>query len=134
MWTLGVPPLELVIRAALIYVVFFGALRLFGKREIGQFTLFDLALVLIAANALQPAITGPALRLARDARRSLRWRSSRTRSGRASVVSSPALYVVLIAAVLIAVPCDVAILGMALIATDTGCNRGHPGQRRLLVG
>jgi uncharacterized membrane protein YcaP (DUF421 family) len=55
----GVPPLELVIRAALIYVVFFGALRLFGKREIGQFTLFDLALVLIAANALQPAITGP---------------------------------------------------------------------------
>lgn len=59
MWTLGTPPLELVVRAALIYVVFFGALRLFGKREIGQFTIFDLALVLIAANALQPAITGP---------------------------------------------------------------------------
>jgi uncharacterized membrane protein YcaP (DUF421 family) len=59
MWTLGSPPLELVIRAALIYLVFFGALRLFGKREIGQFTLFDLALVLLAANALQPAITGP---------------------------------------------------------------------------
>jgi Predicted membrane protein len=59
MWTLGTPPLELVIRAALIYLVFFGALRLFGKREIGQFTLFDLALVLLAANALQPAITGP---------------------------------------------------------------------------
>ena len=59
MWTLGTPLLELVIRAALIYVVFFGALRLFGKREIGQFTIFDLALVLLAANALQPAITGP---------------------------------------------------------------------------
>jgi uncharacterized membrane protein YcaP (DUF421 family) len=59
MWTLGTPPLELVVRAALIYLVFFGALRLFGKREIGQFTIFDLALVLIAANALQPAITGP---------------------------------------------------------------------------
>jgi uncharacterized membrane protein YcaP (DUF421 family) len=59
MWTLGTPPLELVVRAALIYIVFFGALRLFGKREIGQFTIFDLALVLIAANALQPAITGP---------------------------------------------------------------------------
>ncbi len=59
MWTLGTPPLELVLRAAIIYVVFFGALRLFGKREIGQFTLFDLALVLLAANALQPAITGP---------------------------------------------------------------------------
>ncbi len=59
MWTLGTPALELVTRAVIIYVVFFGALRLFGKREIGQFTLFDLALVLLAANALQPAITGP---------------------------------------------------------------------------
>ncbi len=59
MWTLGTPAPELVIRSALIYALFFGALRLFGKREIGQFTLFDLALVLLAANALQPAITGP---------------------------------------------------------------------------
>jgi len=58
MWTLGTPALELVVRAAVIYVVFFGALRLFGKREVGQFTLFDLALVLLVANALQPAITG----------------------------------------------------------------------------
>jgi uncharacterized membrane protein YcaP (DUF421 family) len=57
-WTLGTPVLELVVRAALIYAVFFVALRLFGKRELGQFTIFDLALVLIAANALQPAITG----------------------------------------------------------------------------
>jgi uncharacterized membrane protein YcaP (DUF421 family) len=59
MWTLGVPALDLIVRSTVIYVVFFGALRLFGKREIGQFTLFDLALVLLAANALQPAITGP---------------------------------------------------------------------------
>ena len=58
MWTLGVPPLELVLRSALIYIIFFVALRLFGKREVGQFTMFDLALVLLAANALQPAITG----------------------------------------------------------------------------
>ncbi|HEY6013548.1 MAG TPA: YetF domain-containing protein [Candidatus Limnocylindrales bacterium] len=58
MWTLGVPIPELILRAVVIYVVFFGALRLFGKREVGQFTLFDLALVLLAANALQPAITG----------------------------------------------------------------------------
>jgi uncharacterized membrane protein YcaP (DUF421 family) len=59
MLTLGTSVPELVIRAAIIYVVFFAALRLFGKREIGQFTIFDLALVLLAANALQPAITGP---------------------------------------------------------------------------
>lgn len=35
------------------------ALRLFGKREVGQFTLFDLVFILLVANALQPAITGP---------------------------------------------------------------------------
>jgi len=35
------------------------ALRVFGKREVGQFTLYDLVFVLLVANALQPAITGP---------------------------------------------------------------------------
>jgi hypothetical protein len=39
MWTLGTPALDLIIRSTVIYAVFFGALRLFGKREIGQFTL-----------------------------------------------------------------------------------------------
>jgi uncharacterized membrane protein YcaP (DUF421 family) len=58
MWTLGAPVLELVARSTVVYLVFFVALRLFGKREIGQFTIFDLALVLLAANALQPAVTG----------------------------------------------------------------------------
>jgi uncharacterized membrane protein YcaP (DUF421 family) len=59
MWSLGTPPLEIVIRTALIYLAFLIGLRIFGKREVGQFTLFDLALVLLAANALQPAMTGP---------------------------------------------------------------------------
>jgi uncharacterized membrane protein YcaP (DUF421 family) len=59
LWSLGTPALELVFRASVIYFAFFLAMRLFGKREIGQFTLFDLALVLLAANAVQPAITGP---------------------------------------------------------------------------
>ena len=59
MWTLGLPPLELVARTILVRLIFLAALRIFGKREIGQFTLFDLALVLLAANALQPALTGP---------------------------------------------------------------------------
>jgi uncharacterized membrane protein YcaP (DUF421 family) len=58
-WQLTISPLELVVRAAVVYVLFLAALRIFGKREIGQFTLFDLALILLAANALQPAITGP---------------------------------------------------------------------------
>src|SRR2546421_12308479 len=56
---LGIPWSHLLIRAVLIYVVFFIGLRLFGKRELGQFTTFDLVLVLLVANALQPAITGP---------------------------------------------------------------------------
>ncbi|MDQ6712647.1 MAG: DUF421 domain-containing protein [Candidatus Dormibacteraeota bacterium] len=56
---LGIPWSHLLIRAIIIYIVFFVGLRLFGKRELGQFTTFDLVLVLLVANALQPAITGP---------------------------------------------------------------------------
>ncbi len=59
MWNLGVSPVELVIRTAVIYLLFLLFLRLSGKRQLGQFTLFDIALVLLAANALQPAMTGP---------------------------------------------------------------------------
>ena len=58
-WHFGVAPLELVLRSVLVYAVFLAALRVSGKRELGQFTIFDLAAVLLAANALQPAITGP---------------------------------------------------------------------------
>lgn len=43
----------------IIYVALLAALRLFGKREVGQFTLYDLVFILLVANALQPAITGP---------------------------------------------------------------------------
>ena len=59
MWQLTLSPLELVVRSVIVYALFLTALRLSGKRELGQFTIFDLALVLLASNALQPAITGP---------------------------------------------------------------------------
>ena len=59
MWQLTLPWYELVVRSVVVYAIFLVALRLSGKRELGQFTIFDLALVLLAANALQPAITGP---------------------------------------------------------------------------
>jgi len=49
----------LVIRAVVIYAALLVALRIFGKREVGQFTLYDLVFILLVANALQPAITGP---------------------------------------------------------------------------
>jgi len=58
-WHFAVPPLELVARSLIVYAIFLAALRVSGKRELGQFTIFDLAAVLLAANALQPAITGP---------------------------------------------------------------------------
>ncbi len=56
---LEVPWWNLVIRCAAIYLALFIILRIFGKREIGQFTIFDLVFVLLVANAVQPAMTGP---------------------------------------------------------------------------
>lgn len=56
---LGVPAWDLALRCVVIYLVLFIGLRLFGKREVGQFTLFDLVLILLVANAVQPAMTGP---------------------------------------------------------------------------
>jgi uncharacterized membrane protein YcaP (DUF421 family) len=55
----AVPLWEIAARSALIYCAIVIGLRLFGKREIGQFTIFDLVLVLLIANAVQPAMTGP---------------------------------------------------------------------------
>ncbi len=55
---------QLVLRSALIYLGLLLALRLFGKREVGQFTLYDLVLILLVSNAVQPAMTGPDTSLA----------------------------------------------------------------------
>ncbi|MBI3522622.1 MAG: DUF421 domain-containing protein [Chloroflexi bacterium] len=55
--TVSIP--ELIARAALIYLALLVAFRAFGKREVGQFTLYDLVFVLLVANAVQPAVTGP---------------------------------------------------------------------------
>src|SRR5438045_8687388 len=65
MWTLAVPWWELVVRSVVIYLALIVALRIFGKRQIGQFTIFDLALILLVANAVQPAMTGPGTSLLR---------------------------------------------------------------------
>lgn len=51
--------LELVVRGLVVYAALLIALRIFGKREVGQFTLYDLVFILLVANALQPAMTGP---------------------------------------------------------------------------
>jgi uncharacterized membrane protein YcaP (DUF421 family) len=59
MFSFAVSPAELALRSVVIYLGMLVALRVFGKREVGQFTLFDLVLVLLIANAVQPAMTGP---------------------------------------------------------------------------
>jgi uncharacterized membrane protein YcaP (DUF421 family) len=56
---LGASAPELVLRCTAIYLALLVGFRLFGKREVGQMTLFDLVLVLLVANAVQPAMTGP---------------------------------------------------------------------------
>ena len=38
MFVFGVHPIELVARTVIVYVVFIAVLRVFGKRELGQFT------------------------------------------------------------------------------------------------
>lgn len=45
-------------RAAVVYVALLVGLRLMGKREMGQMTVFDLVVVLLLANAVQNAMVG----------------------------------------------------------------------------
>lgn len=59
LFQMSIPAWEFVVRSIVIDVALLTALRLFGKREIGQFTLYDLVLILLVANAVQPAMTGP---------------------------------------------------------------------------
>ncbi len=59
MTVLGVPWWEIVIRAVVVYVALFAALRLLGKRQLGQLAIHDLVFLLLVSNAVQPAVTGP---------------------------------------------------------------------------
>jgi len=53
-----VPWEEKVIRAMVVYGFILIALRLFGRRELGQFTAFDLVVLLTLSNILQNAMIG----------------------------------------------------------------------------
>ena len=58
-WTFLIPTthvLELIFRSVAVYVFLVVALRLGGKRELGQLTSFDLVLLLILSNALQNSL------------------------------------------------------------------------------
>src|SRR5438552_6671862 len=49
---------EVVVRTALIYAFLLLAMRLAGKREVGQMKPFDLVTLLILSNAVQNAMVG----------------------------------------------------------------------------
>lgn len=59
MWIFDRTLLEIVVRTAIIYIIVLIGLRLTGKREVGQMTVFDLVLLILIANAVQNAMTGP---------------------------------------------------------------------------
>jgi uncharacterized membrane protein YcaP (DUF421 family) len=53
------PLVEIALRTAVVYLVILIGLRLTGKREVGQMMPLDLALLILLANAVQNAMTGP---------------------------------------------------------------------------
>lgn len=59
MLTVGIPLLEKLIRTAVVYVTLLVLLRVFGRRDLAQFTTLDLVVVLLLANVVQNAIIGP---------------------------------------------------------------------------
>src|SRR5437762_10578609 len=50
--------IEIVARTLVVYFTVVLGLRVFGKRELGQMTPFDLVLLLTLSNAVQNAMTG----------------------------------------------------------------------------
>src|SRR5438445_656219 len=59
MFHMGTHVWAIAARTALVYGGLLVGLRLMGKRELGQMTVFDLVVILLIANAVQNAMTGP---------------------------------------------------------------------------
>ena len=55
---LGSSLLDVAIRTGVIYVVLITGLRIAGKREVGQLSIFDLIVLLVIADAVQNAMVG----------------------------------------------------------------------------
>ena len=58
MFDIDAPWWELVIRGAVIYIFLLVMVRVTGKRTVGQFTPFDLLVVMLLSEAVSPALTG----------------------------------------------------------------------------
>lgn len=59
MFAPAAPWWSFIIRTLVVYVALTLGLRLFGRRELGQMTPFDLVVILLIANSLQNAMVGP---------------------------------------------------------------------------
>lgn len=58
MFVIQVPVLERVLRSVIVYVFLLAAIRIFGRRELGQMTSFDIIVLLTLSNILQNAMIG----------------------------------------------------------------------------
>lgn len=55
---LGSGPVEVAVRTAIVYLFLVIALRVAGRREVGQLSILDLVVILIIANGVQNAMVG----------------------------------------------------------------------------
>ena len=53
LWELSIPWWEIVLRASVVYFVMLALIRLSGKRTVGQFTPFDLMVLVLLGDAVQ---------------------------------------------------------------------------------
>ncbi len=102
---LNLDPISLalvVVRTLVVYLALLVGLRLAGKRELGQMTPFDLAVLLVISNAVQNAMVGPDVSLTGGlvaattlvlANRVVTWLGVRSPRVRAELVGSPTLLV-----------------------------------------
>jgi uncharacterized membrane protein YcaP (DUF421 family) len=56
---MAIPAWNIAVRTVMVFVAVFVGLRLMGKREMGQMTVFDLVVIILIANAVQNAMVGP---------------------------------------------------------------------------
>jgi uncharacterized membrane protein YcaP (DUF421 family) len=58
MFGINADPVGIALRSLLVYVGLLIGLRIMGKRELGQMTVFDFVVILLIANAVQNAMVG----------------------------------------------------------------------------
>lgn len=58
MFDLDTPWWELIVRGAFVYAILLVMVRISGKRTVGQFTPFDLLVVMLLSEAVSPSLSG----------------------------------------------------------------------------